>query len=158
MFGIQANLLFHILNSFFFDRKSLTNADQLTDMIICFDEMHLFLDDRNPEILKMISGMVRRARKYHTGIWCATQSLKDFEATSSANSKEFAGIINNCQYKFYGSLEQKEIDMINIATQGSGGLNEYESQFLYQATKGMFYFEKSKYEKNLIQIAFITEH
>lgn len=105
-------------------------------IMIVIDEFHLFIDEDNPIILKNLSQLARRIRKYSGSLVVTTQSIKDFVNTNSVQGHATA-IFNNCQYQFIGML--KESDMLAyVDLFKNNPLTETQKEFLLHAQRGQF--------------------
>lgn len=115
------------------EQKTSENKNHI---MIVVDEFHLFIDESNPIILKNLSQLARRIRKYSGSLVVTTQSIKDFVNNHSVQGHAQA-IFNNCQYQFVGMM--KEADMIAyIDLFKNNPLTETQQEFLLQAEQGQF--------------------
>lgn len=103
---------------------------------IIVDEFHLFIDDKNNEILKSLSQLARRIRKYSGSMIVASQSIKDFVGKVGA-SRYATAIFNNCQYQLTGMLQEDDLNAYtDLFIQNP--LTDSQKSFLSMCSRGQF--------------------
>ena len=112
------------------------NLEDRKHISIIVDEFHLFIDEKNNEVLKNFGQLARRVRKYSTNLVVSTQSVKDFVGNASV-LRHATAIFNNCQYTMIGML--KEDDLIAyLELFKNNPLTDTQKNFLLQAKRGEF--------------------
>ncbi len=112
------------------------NDNEKSHILIEIDEFHLFIDEENPIILKHLSQLARRIRKYSGSLVVTTQSIKDFVNKNAVQSHAQA-IFNNCQYQFVGMLKEADL-LAYVDLFKNNPLTETQQEFLLQAQQGQF--------------------
>ena len=76
--------------------------DDITRFAIVIDESHEFLNASRIQLVKQATMIQREGRKYFTGLWLASQNIRDFvpEGTPNAEAKEITVMFELCEYKF----------------------------------------------------------
>lgn len=76
--------------------------DDITRFAIVIDESHEFLNASKIPLVKQATMIQREGRKYFTGLWLASQNIRDFvpDGTPSAEAKEITVMFELCEYKF----------------------------------------------------------
>lgn len=132
------NLLTYLNNAIVTNK---INNDKLPDgykkpICIVADEFHLFIDEKNCEILRNFGQLARRIRKYTGSLIVATQSIEDFVGNADI-LRHAKAIFNNCQYQMIGML--KEADMLAyLELFKENPLTETQKNFLLKANQGEF--------------------
>ena len=131
------NLLTYLNNSIVANKiqneKSNTRKKHIS---IIVDEFHLFIDEKNSEVLKNFGQLARRVRKYSTNLIVSTQSVKDFVGNANV-LRHSTAIFNNCQYTMIGML--KEDDLIAyLELFKNNPLTDTQKAFLLSAKRGEF--------------------
>ena len=131
------NLLTYLNNSIVANKiqneKSNTRKKYIS---IIVDEFHLFIDEKNSEVLKNFGQLARRVRKYSTNLIVSTQSVKDFVGNANV-LRHSTAIFNNCQYTMIGML--KEDDLIAyLELFKNNPLTDTQKAFLLYAKRGEF--------------------
>ena len=112
------------------------NLEDRKHISIIVDEFHLFIDEKNNEVLKNFGQLARRVRKYSTNLIVSTQSVKDFVGNATV-LRHATAIFNNCQYTMIGML--KEDDLIAyLELFKNNPLTDTQRNFLLQAKRGEF--------------------
>ena len=96
---------------------NLINPWDRSSVVCLIDEAHRFISTKYPQVTDFILNLVRRSRKYISGLWFATQSILDFIPNGDLNSaNEIKTIFSLVQYKMI--LKQSgEGDMISKLSQ-----------------------------------------
>ena len=122
-----------VSNKILNDKKEIKDRKHI--MIIA-DEFHLFIDEKNPVILRNFGQLARRIRKYSGALVVATQSIKDFVGNSTI-IRHATAIFNNCQYQMVGMM--KEDDMLAyLELFKQNPLTDTQKNFLLSAKRGEF--------------------
>ncbi len=133
--------LLTFLNNSIVSNKILNDKKEVKDrkhIMIIADEFHLFIDDKNPVILRNFGQLARRIRKYSGALVVATQSIKDFVGNSTI-IRHATAIFNNCQYQMVGMM--KEDDMLAyLELFKQNPLTDTQKIFLMECTQGEFLF------------------
>ena len=76
--------------------------DDITRFAIVIDESHEFLNASRIPLVKQATMIQREGRKYFTGLWLASQNIRDFvpDGSNSAEAKEITVMFELCEYKF----------------------------------------------------------
>lgn len=130
------NLLTYLNNSIVANKIQNEKSDKKNHISIIVDEFHLFIDEKNNEVLKNFGQLARRVRKYSTNLVVSTQSVKDFVGNASV-LRHATAIFNNCQYTMIGML--KEADLIAyLELFKNNPLTDTQKAFLLSAKRGEF--------------------
>ena len=132
------NLLTYLNNSIVANKinNEKLNLSQKKHISIIVDEFHLFIDEKNNEVLKNFGQLARRVRKYSTNLIVSTQSVKDFVGNATV-LRHATAIFNNCQYTMIGML--KEDDLIAyLELFKNNPLTDTQKAFLLSAKRGEF--------------------
>lgn len=133
--------LLTFLNNSIVSNKILNDKKEIKDrkhIMIIADEFHLFIDEKNPVILRNFGQLARRIRKYSGALVVATQSIKDFVGNSTI-IRHATAIFNNCQYQMVGMM--KEDDMLAyLELFKQNPLTDTQKNFLMECTQGEFLF------------------
>lgn len=121
------------------------------ELIIVIDEAHLAIDKDNPVALNFMYQMVKRCRKYHTGIIITTQNINDFTGTEEIKKKTTA-MINNTQYTFIFNLAPSNLTDVKLLYHSYGGLSPEETDFIQRAGKGDTLMIVHSYERYCLNI------
>lgn len=103
---------------------------------IIVDEFHLFIDEKNNEVLKNFGQLARRVRKYNTNLIVSTQSIKDFVGNSSI-LRHATAIFNNCQYTMVGMLKEDDL-LAYLELFKDNPLTDTQKSFLLSSKRGEF--------------------
>ena len=103
---------------------------------IVVDEFHLFIDEKNNEVLKNFGQLARRDRKYSTNLIVSTQSVKDFVGNASV-LRHATAIFNNCQYTMIGMLKEDDL-LAYLELFKNNPLTDTQKAFLLSAKRGEF--------------------
>lgn len=103
---------------------------------IVVDEFHLFIDEKNNEVLKNFGQLARRVRKYSTNLIVSTQSVKDFVGNASV-LRHATAIFNNCQYTMIGMLKEDDL-LAYLELFKNNPLTDTQKAFLLSAKRGEF--------------------
>ena len=128
------------------------NANKKTMLVI--DEAWKFLDNDNLISLEFIYAQSKRIRKCNGSLVLATQNIRDLSGTNKI-SKYTEGIINNCQYRFYGGLKPDDLKI--LLEIHKGGMNELPHEvikYIQHAKRGEFYFSLSPSESYNFKVIF----
>lgn len=80
--------------------KDIKNSWDIRHIVCLIDEAHRFINTRYKHVTDFIEKLVRRARKYYSGLWFATQNITDcFPSFADENSDKIKTIFSLCQYK-----------------------------------------------------------
>ena len=140
------NLLSY-LNNTIVSNKIINDRKQV--MIIA-DEFHVFIDKKNPEVLRSFGQMARRVRKYNGSLVVATQSIKDFIGKEEI-AQQASAIFNNCQYQMVGMLKEDDLKAyLSLFTENP--LTETQKNFLLIATQGQFLLNIDAKERLVVKI------
>lgn len=105
---LQDAIMFNILSLMWTEvaknvhyNKNLTNPFDRKNVVCLIDEAHRFISAKHPQCTNFILKLVRRSRKYFSGLWFATQSILDFikESGNSAAAEDIKTIFMLVQYK-----------------------------------------------------------
>ena len=130
------NLITYLNNNIVSNKIQNEKYNQKKHISIIVDEFHLFIDEKNNEVLKNFGQLARRVRKYSTNLIVSTQSVKDFVGNQSI-LRHATAIFNNCQYTMIGML--KEDDLIAyLELFKNNPLTDTQKAFLLSAKRGEF--------------------
>jgi len=132
------NLLTYLNNSIVANKIQNEKLDikDRKHISIIVDEFHLFIDEKNNEVLKNFGQLCRRCRKYSTNLITSTQSIKDF--VGNANILRHAtAIFNNCQYTMIGMLKEDDL-LAYLELFKNNPLTDTQKAFLLSAKRGEF--------------------
>ena len=124
--GIVAN---KIINE-----KRDSNDKQYISIIV--DEFHLYIDEKNNEVLKNFGQLARRCRKYNTNLILSSQCISDFLGNASV-LRHASAIFNNCQYTMVGMLKEDDLKAY-IELFKNNPLTDTQKAFLLGAKRGEF--------------------
>lgn len=147
------NLLTYLSNAIVSNK---INNDKLENGVkkpisIVADEFHLFINEKNCEILRNFSQLARRIRKYTGSLIVATQSIEDFVGNADI-LRHAKAIFNNCQYQFVGML--KEADMLAyLELFKENPLTDTQKSFLLKANQGEFLLNVTRKKRLKIKIS-----
>lgn len=79
--------------------------------ILIYDEAHMIIDKDVPQPMKSLSEQMRRARKYETAIWVASQQIHDFLAEEIRLHGQV--ILDQPTYKFMHGIEGQDLEDIS---------------------------------------------
>ena len=104
------------------------------NVIIAADEFHVFAE--YPDVLKFLSQICRRVRKYSGSFIFATQSIQDL--LGSDNVVKYArAIFNNCQYQLIGKLKEDDFTAYKNLFKDNP-LTDTQEKFLTTSILGQF--------------------
>ena len=104
------------------------------NVIIAADEFHVFAE--YPDVLKFLSQICRRVRKYSGSFIFATQSIQDL--LGSDNVVKYArAIFNNCQYQLIGKLKEDDFTAYKNLFKDNP-LTDTQEKFLTTSVLGQF--------------------
>lgn len=103
---------------------------------VIVDEFHLFIDEKNNEVLKNFGQLARRVRKYSANLIVSTQSVKDFVGNATV-LRHATAIFNNCQYTMIGMLKEDDL-MAYLELFKNNPLTDTQKAFLLSAKRGEF--------------------
>jgi len=130
------NLLTYLNNSIVANKIQNEKSDIKKHISIIVDEFHLFIDEKNNEVLKNFGQLARRVRKYSTNLVVSTQSVKDFVGNASV-LRHATAIFNNCQYTMIGMLKEDDL-MAYLELFKNNPLTDTQKAFLLSAKRGEF--------------------
>lgn len=79
--------------------------------LLVVDEVYLFIDKDNPDVLIFLSQMSKRIRKRNGGEWITTQNPSDFIAGEDI-LRYTRALIENVQYAFIHSLKPNDANAV----------------------------------------------
>jgi len=80
--------------------RHIKEGEQRRHLVIAITEAHRYLNTNNPAGLEFIEKLVRRARKYDSGLWFDSQRARDFMPSSGSEASEkIKTIFELVQYK-----------------------------------------------------------
>lgn len=130
------NLLTYLNNAVVSNKIINEKKVEKNHICIVVDEFHLFIDEKNNEVLKNFGQLARRIRKYSGSLIVSTQSIKDFVGNAEV-LRHATAIFNNCQYSMVGML--KEDDLIAyLELFKNNPLTDTQKNFLFSAKQGEF--------------------
>ena len=115
------------------EKKEINNRKHIS---IIVDEFHLFIDEKNNEVLKNFGQLARRVRKYSTNLIVSTQSVKDFVGNATV-LRHATAIFNNCQYTMIGMLKEDDL-LAYLELFKNNPLTDTQKNFLLSAKRGEF--------------------
>ena len=132
------NLLTYLNNSIVANKIQNEKIDisKRKHISIIVDEFHLFIDEKNNEVLKNFGQLARRVRKYSTNLIVSTQSVKDFVGNATV-LRHATAIFNNCQYTMIGMLKEDDL-MAYLELFKNNPLTDTQKAFLLSAKRGEF--------------------
>ena len=132
------NLLTYLNNSIVANKIQNEKYDisKRNHISIIVDEFHLFIDEKNNEVLKNFGQLSRRCRKYSTNLIVSTQSVKDFVGNASV-LRHATAIFNNCQYTMVGMLKEDDL-LAYLELFKQNPLTDTQKNFLLIAKRGEF--------------------
>jgi len=133
------------------DIKVLLDNEYKKPICIVADEFHLFIDEKNCEILRNFGQLARRIRKYTGSLIVASQSIEDFVGNSDI-LRHAKAIFNNCQYQMIGTL--KEADMLAyLELFKENPLTDTQKNFLLKANQGEFLLNVTRKKRLRIKVS-----
>ena len=117
---------------------------------IVVDEFHLFIDEKNNEVLKNFGQLARRIRKYSGSLIVSTQSIKDFVGNAEV-LRHATAIFNNCQYSMIGMLKEDDLQAY-LELFKNNPLTDTQKNFLFSAKRGEFLLNIDNHTKLRIWI------
>ena len=89
--------------------------DDITRFAIVVDESHEFLNASRIPLVKQATMIQREGRKYFTGLWLASQNIRDFvpDGTPSAEAKEITVMFELCEYKFLMRQDDNAMQLLS---------------------------------------------
>ena len=129
------NLLTYLNNSIVSNKiknEKLGNKHKHISIIV--DEFHLFIDEKNNEVIKNFGQLARRVRKYFANMIVCTQSIKDFIGNAGV-LRHATAIFNNCQYTMVGILKEDDLKAYLTLFENSP-LTDTQKAFLLSAKRG----------------------
>ncbi len=130
------NLLTYLNNSIVANKIQNEKYNDKKHISIIVDEFHLFIDEKNNEVLKNFGQLARRVRKYSTNLIVSTQSVKDFVGNVSV-LRHATAIFNNCQYTMIGMLKEDDL-LAYLELFKNNPLTDTQKAFLLSAKRGEF--------------------
>lgn len=87
----------------------------ITRSILFVDESHRWVNTNYPELLELVTVMMREARKYFAGIVLASQSFRDFVPAGAENEDiaKLKVIFELTQYKFILKQDSSALELID---------------------------------------------
>ena len=145
------NLLTYLNNSIVSNKiknEKLGNKHKHISIIV--DEFHLFIDEKNNEVIKNFGQLARRVRKYFANMIVCTQSIKDFIGNAGV-LRHATAIFNNCQYTMVGILKEDDLKAYLTLFENSP-LTDTQKAFLLSAKRGEFLLNVSSKDRLRIWI------
>ena len=130
------NLLTYLNNSIVANKIQNEKSNNKKHISIIVDEFHLFIDEKNNEVLKNFGQLARRVRKYSTNLIVSTQSIKDFVGNVNV-LRHATAIFNNCQYTMIGMLKEDDL-LAYLELFKNNPLTDTQKAFLLSAKRGEF--------------------
>ncbi len=130
------NLLTYLNNSIVANKIINEKEKQKKHVCIIVDEFHLFIDEKNNEVLKNFGQLARRIRKYLGSLVVSTQSVKDFVGNAEV-LRHATAIFNNCQYTMIGMLKEDDLQAY-LELFKNNPLTDTQKNFLFSAKRGEF--------------------
>ena len=130
------NLLTYLNNSIVANKIINEKEKQKKHVCIIVDEFHLFIDEKNNEVLKNFGQLARRIRKYSGSLVVSTQSVKDFVGNAEV-LRHATAIFNNCQYTMIGMLKEDDLQAY-LELFKNNPLTDTQKNFLFSAKRGEF--------------------
>jgi len=147
------NLLTYLSNAIITNKMKNDMSKDTNKKTICViaDEFHLFIDEKNCEILRNFGQLARRIRKYTGSLIVATQSIEDFIGNTDV-LRHAKAIFNNCQYQLIGMLKEADI-LAYLELFKENPLTEVQKSFLLKANQGEFLFNINRKKRLKIKIS-----
>ena len=139
------NLLTYLNNSIVSNKIQNEKNAIKKHISIVVDEFHLFIDEKNNEVLKNFGQLARRVRKYSTNLIVSTQSVKDFVGNAGV-LRHATAIFNNCQYTLVGMLKEDDLQAY-LELFKNNPLTDTQKSFLLSAKRGEFLLNISNKER-----------
>ena len=132
------NLLTYLNNSIVANKIINEKTDNIDKqhISIIVDEFHLYIDEKNNEVLKNFGQLARRCRKYNTNLILSSQCISDFLGNASV-LRHASAIFNNCQYTMIGMLKEDDLKAY-LELFKNNPLTDTQKQFLLSAKRGEF--------------------
>ena len=130
------NLLTYLNNSIVANKILNEKEKKKKHVCIIVDEFHLFIDEKNNEVLKNFGQLARRIRKYSGSLVVSTQSVKDFVGNAEV-LRHATAIFNNCQYTMIGMLKEDDLQAY-LELFKNNPLTDTQKNFLFSAKRGEF--------------------
>ena len=132
------NLLTYLNNSIVANKIINEKRDNIDKqhISIIVDEFHLYIDEKNNEVLKNFGQLARRCRKYNTNLILSSQCISDFLGNASV-LRHASAIFNNCQYTMIGMLKEDDLKAY-LELFKNNPLTDTQKQFLLSAKRGEF--------------------
>ena len=149
------NLLTYLSNAIVSNKINNDKLELKDKKPICIvaDEFHLFIDDKNCEILRNFGQLARRIRKYTGSLIVATQSIEDFVGSADI-LRHAKAIFNNCQYTFVGMLKEADMNAY-LELFKENPLTDTQKSFLLKASQGEFLLNVTRKKRLKIKISAI---
>ena len=146
------NLLTYLSNAIVSNKIKNDKLDKENKKPICIvaDEFHLFIDEKNCEILRNFGQLARRIRKYTGSLIVATQSIEDFVGSADI-LRHAKAIFNNCQYQLVGMLKEADL-LAYLELFKENPLTDVQKDFLLKANQGQFLININHKKRLKIQI------
>lgn len=165
-------LLFNILNMMLDDMirvgapakqafEAGTPIRDIPKLMLMIDEAHAFINTKNTLVLDYMIDIVRESRKYFTGLWFASQSIRDFapDATGDGVDK-LKTLFELVPYKFIMQQDSNSLDLLRKILQQDITESQLqqipklplgESFFLDNESAMHIYFEPTQQELDLFK-------
>ncbi len=136
LIATQIVSLLTYLNTVIIGNKIKNERDnrEVNTFTIVVDEFHIFIEQ--PEILKFLSQLARRIRKYKGSFLFATQSIQDLIGNDEI-VKYARAIFNNCQYSLIGKMKEDDFTAYKELFK-QNPLTDTQCEFLSTAEQGNF--------------------
>ena len=146
------NLLTYLSNAIVSNKINNDRLEVGNKKPICIvaDEFHLFIDEKNCEILRNFGQLARRIRKYTGSLIVATQSIEDFVGNADI-IRHAKAIFNNCQYQLVGMLKEADL-LAYLELFKENPLTDVQKDFLLKANQGQFLININHKKRLKIQI------
>lgn len=134
LMNVISKIVWNEMNKIYEENK---NSDEEKWSSLIIDEAHLLMNKNNIDSLEWISQVTKRIRKRNGSIFIISQNVSDFlgdQQVKHISSK----IINNCTYSLIGQLKPSDVSDLDDMYEASGGLTEYERNYLINAKKFEF--------------------
>lgn len=93
--------------------QTVINPYDMRNVIVEFEECHVYLNEDCRLLVEQIVSMLRRTRKYMAANWFVSQAVKDFVSdVNSASAKEVFKIFDLCQYKFIAKQDPSNRELL----------------------------------------------
>lgn len=107
-----------VTNGMIMKKKWESGEIELIDIIhtlIIIDESHRWVNTKKPFALDILGKMLREGPKYFSGIWLASQSIRDFtpEGTTADEENKLKALFELAQYKFIMHQDENVIPIID---------------------------------------------